>query len=211
MQCEENGCEIDTRRQVSPSPLMGKNSQTDAEIKQTNHLRKRKSTRRATMASYKKNQSEVLISERVLVLIALNLIHPHAGLSGLHCACQRSRAWRRSRCKRLPRADTRAGLHGDLRQQIFTNAAKQKVRVNSTCDAHPRRPAAPLHYSPWHLRGTSLREDKANYFLLHQNKTRFNTLLHSVRRQSINKLCNYGLIWRQTTAVSAFGLPRAQT
>lgn len=46
------------------------------------------------------------------------------------------------------------------------------------------------------------RETKQTIFVL-PNKTRFNTLLHSVRRQSINKLYNYGLILRQTTIVFA--------
>lgn len=52
---------------------------------------------------------------------------------------------------------------------------------------------------------------QSKLFLFRQNKTRFNTLLHSVRRQSINKLYNYGLILRQTTAVSAFVLLCVQT
>lgn len=46
-------------------------------------------------------------------------------------------------------------------------------------------------------------ERQSKLFLFCQNKTRFNTLLHSVRRQSINKLYNYGLILRQTTIVFA--------
>lgn len=52
---------------------------------------------------------------------------------------------------------------------------------------------------------------QSKLFLFRQNKTRFDTLLHSVRRQSINKLYNYGLILRQTTAVSAFVLLCVQT
>lgn len=52
---------------------------------------------------------------------------------------------------------------------------------------------------------------QSKLFLFLQNKMRFNTLLHSVRRQSINKLYNYGLILRQTTAVSAFVLLCLQT
>lgn len=51
------------------------------------------------------------------------------------------------------------------------------------------------------LRGASLQRDKANYFCSVKNKTRFDTLYHSVRRQSINKQYNYGLISRQTTTM----------
>lgn len=46
-------------------------------------------------------------------------------------------------------------------------------------------------------------ERQGKLFLFCKNKTRFNTLLHSVRRQSVNKQYNYGLILRQTTSLCA--------
>lgn len=69
---------------------------------------------------------------------------------------------------------------------------------------------APFHDRLWHLCGASLREDKANYFCSAKTKRDSTLCCISVRRQSINKLYNYGLILRQTTAVSAFALLRAQ-
>lgn len=66
---------------------------------------------------------------------------------------------------------------------------------NAQADAH----CAPLLRR--HSRRASLQRDKANYFCSAKNKTRFDTLYHSVRRQSINKQYNYGLISRQTTTM----------